>query len=182
MGRYRAKSRNKKKKRIALCAPPNLGVEGGVSLQCPKRETCLGSGDASVFENGACRTATTSICMSGQLVVKSKIQSHTGSTKQPCPGSMWHPHWPKSGTRHRRHLWRRKFTQKYRLLSTARKIFHLCWAMSCGTPTNSTTRNGEETPSVHRMVRLHCASLQATCVCYCTGASQAGSDNGGMPS
>ena len=72
-------------KKILLCAPPSLGVEGGggVMFPCPERETCLVSGDTSSFENGACRTATTSICMFGQLAIKTKIKIHMGSTKQP---------------------------------------------------------------------------------------------------
>ena len=46
-----------------------------------------------------------------------------GTSKQPCPGSMWQPDWSRSHTRHRRHLWRRKFTPKFPGSSKPHKKF-----------------------------------------------------------
>ena len=57
----------KKKYKMLRCVPPRLGVEErgrALFFECPHREKCLGSGDASAFEKGACRTATTSmVCL-----------------------------------------------------------------------------------------------------------------------
>ena len=157
---------------FALCAT-KFGVRrggggGGLAglFQCLGRETCLGSGDASGSENGACRIATTSICLSRQLVIKSKKKFKPGPPSSlfgaPC-GSLIGPEGgPDVGDT----CGGENSPKKFRAPRNHTKNFlpmlgHATWHPNIP----HREKWGVNTISALHGATINCASLQATCVC-----------------